>query len=201
MLTQSYRRMYKPSAAMITPEAVIKVLNQARVKYVLMGAHGIGGWRDEPRSTQDVDVLVHASHHSRAIGAIEKAFPDLVLQDSPAVTRFLDPADRKPVIDLMRPAEDLYREVFQAPVRVGRTHFVPPLEVALACKYAALLSPNRASEKRYLDAGDFVSMVKKNYDRIDKDVLFSLGEMVKNQGGPEIAKFVEDAYADRPLPL
>jgi hypothetical protein len=198
-LTQIYRRMYKPAAAMITPADVIRVLNRAKVKFILMGAHGIGGWRTEPRSSQDVDVLIRKSDHKKAIGTVRKAYPDLIVEDLPAVTRFLDPLDRRPVIDLMKPEEDLYREAFKNPVRVGRSHFVPNLEIALACKYAAMTSPRRDSEKKYLDAADFVSIVKKQYDKIDANVLFSLGEMVKNGGGAEIQRLVEEARSGRLL--
>jgi hypothetical protein len=187
--------MYKPKAAMITPEAVIKVLNKAKVKFVLMGTHGIGGWRSEPRATQDVDVLILKSHHRKAVAAVRKAFPDLQQQELPAVTRFLDPLDGKPVIDLMKPQEDLYREVFKDPVPVGKTHHVPNLEVAIASKYAAMVSANRTTEKKHLDAADFVSMVTTHYGHIDRNVLFSLGEMVKNGGGSEILKRIDDAQA------
>jgi hypothetical protein len=196
-LTAIFRRMYKPQAPMVTPEAVIKVLNKAKVKFVLMGTHGIGGWRSEPRATQDVDVLVSKSHHRKSVAAVRKAFPDLDVQDLPAVTRFLDPADGKPVIDLMKSEDALYQEVFKNPVRVGKTHFVPSLEVALACKYAAMISPHRATDRKLLDAADFVNIAITNYDQIDRDVLFSLGEMVKSGGGAEILKRLEDAQAGR----
>ena len=196
-LTAIFRHMYKPQAAMITPEAVIKVLNQAKVKFILMGAHGIGGWRSEPRATQHVDVLVRKSHHRKAVAAVKKAFSDLQVQDLPAVTRFLDPLDGKPVIDLMKPGEDFYREVFKDPVRVGKTHLIPNLEAAIASKYAAMISPHRPAEKKHLDAADFVSMVTANYDQVDRDILFSLGEMVKSGGGTEILKRIEDAQAGK----
>jgi len=198
-LTAIFRRMYKPQAAMITPEAVIKVLNQAKVKFILMGTHGIGGWRSEPRATQDVDVLVRKSHHRKAVAAVKKAFSDLQVQDLPAVTRFLDPLDGKPVIDLMKPEEDFYREVFKNPVRVGKTHLIPNLEAALASKYAAMISPHRPAEKKALDEGDFISMVAQNYEVIDLALLFSLGEMVKTNGGVEIQRFVVQAKAGQRL--
>jgi len=200
-LTAIFRRMYKPKAAMISPEAVIKILNKAKVKFVLIGTHGIGGWRSEPRATQDVDVLVRKSHHRKAVAAVKRAFPDLQVQDLPAVTRFVDPLDGKPVIDLMKPEDEFYREVFKDPVRVGKTHLIPNLEAALASKYAAMVSPHRPAEKKHLDAADFVSMVTANYDQIDRDVLFSLGEMVKSGGGTEILKRIEDAQAGGTLPL
>src|SRR6266849_5369072 len=121
-LTAIFRRMYKPQAPMVTPEAVIRVLNRARVKFVLMGTHGIGGWRGEPRATQDVDVLIQKSHHAKAVKVIQKEFADLLIVDLPVVTRFLDPLDKKPVIDLMKPKEDLYKEALRHPVAVGKTH-------------------------------------------------------------------------------
>jgi hypothetical protein len=198
-LTAIFRRMYKPQAAMVTPEAVIKVLNRAKVKFVLMGTHGIGGWRSEPRATQDVDVLVLKSHHRKAVAAIRKSFPDLVSQDLPAVTRFSDPLDGKPVIDLMKPEDDFYRGVFKNSVRVGKTHLIPNLEAALASKYAAMISPQRSAQKKALDEGDFISIVTQNYELIDRNILFSLGEMVKPNGGNEIHRFVEQAKAGQRL--
>ena len=198
-LTAIFRRMYKPKAAMISPEAVIKILNKAKVKFVLIGTHGIGGWRSEPRATQDVDVLVRKSHHRKAVAAVKRAFPDLQVQDLPAVTRFVDPLDGKPVIDLMKPEDDFYREVFKDPVRVGRTHLIPNLEAAIASKYAAMISPHRPAEKKALDEGDFISMVAQNYEVIDLALLFSLGEMVKTNGGVEIQRFVEQAKAGQRL--
>jgi hypothetical protein len=192
-LTAIFRRMYKPQAAMVTPEAVIKALNQAKVKFILMGTHGIGGWRSEPRATQDVDVLIQKSHHRKAVAAIKKTFPDLTMQDLPAVTRFLDPADQKPVIDLMKPEDEFYKAALKSGVRVGKSHFVPNLEVAIASKYAAMISPNRSADKKALDEGDFISMVMENYEDINLHALFSFGEMVKENGGPEIQKLVEQA--------
>jgi hypothetical protein len=200
-LTETFRRMYKPMGAYVKPEEIIQILNKAKVKFVLMGAHGVGGWRYEPRATQDVDVLIRKSHHPKAVAAVRRAFPNLIVQDLPAVTRFLDPLDKKPVIDLMKPEEDLYQEVFRNPVKVGKTHHVPNLEMAIACKYAAMNSPLRIAEKKLLDAADFVSMVNNNYQNISLDTLFSLAEMAKNGSGPEILKWVEDARAGRIIPL
>jgi hypothetical protein len=200
-LTNSFRRMYKPAAAMVTPEVVIRILNRAKVKFVLMGAHGIGGWCVEPRATQDVDVLIQKRGHATAVKALQKAFPELTVVDLPVVTRFLDPLDGQAVIDLMKPVEDLYAEAFQSAVAVGKSHRIPSLEVALACKYAAMASENREARKKALDEADFISMALRNYDQIKTDVLFSLGEMAKNGGGREVLKLVEDAKAGRRLKM
>jgi hypothetical protein len=200
-LTNSFRRMYKPAAVMVTPEAVIEILNRAKVKFVLMGAHGISGWCAEPRATQDVDVLIQKRSHGPAVKAIRKALPDLIVVDLPVVTRFLDPLDQQVVIDLMKPVEDLYAEAFKSAVSVGKSHRIPSLEVALACKYAAMVSENREARKKALDEADFIGMAIRNYDRIKTSVLFSLGEMVKNGGGSEVQILVEDAKAGRRLKM
>jgi hypothetical protein len=200
-LTNSFRRLYKPAAAMVTPEAVIGILNRAKVKFVLMGAHGIGGWCIEPRATQDVDVLVSHRHHAKAVRAIQKSFPELKTIDLPVVTRFLDPLDEQVVIDLMKPEEDLYAETLRSSLAVGKSHRIPSLEAALACKYAALVSENRIARKKALDEADFISMAVRNDEQIKTDVLFSLGEMARNGGGPEILRLVEDAKAGRRLTL
>jgi hypothetical protein len=44
-------------------------------------------------------------------------------------------------------------------------------------------------------------MVRHNSHAIALDVLFSLGEMVKNEGGKEILRLVEEAIAGRRLDL
>jgi len=84
-------------------------------------------------------------------------------------------------------------------VPVGKTHHVPNLEMALACKYAAMVSPLRAAVKKALDEADFISIVQSHADEISNDVLFSLGEMAKNGGGPEVLRLVETAKAGRRL--
>jgi hypothetical protein len=58
---------------------------------MLAGAHGIGGWTNESRTTQEVDVFVATRHLKAAVRAIQAAFPRLELRDTPIVARFADP--------------------------------------------------------------------------------------------------------------
>src|SRR5262245_65306625 len=74
-LRQSYRRMHRPQATMIDAKEIIALLNQAKVKFVLMGTHAVSGYRDEPRATQDVDILVQKRHHRKAVAAVRTAYP------------------------------------------------------------------------------------------------------------------------------
>jgi len=56
---------------------------------VLMGTHALNTWRDEPRATQDVDVLVRKRDVRKAVQAIRATYPNLVIRDYPVVTTAL----------------------------------------------------------------------------------------------------------------
>jgi hypothetical protein len=194
-VTRNIRRLQGRTAMNIEPREVIKVLNKAKIQFTLVGAHGIAGWLEQPRASQDVDVLIH-SRHKAAVQAVHKAFPQLTVVDLAVVTRFIDPDTKLAVIDLMKSQSDLHAEVRNYCVPVGKTHTVPDLEMALALKFAAMDSPNREVNKKRQDHVDFVSMVYAHGDEIAEDRLFSLGEMVKNGGGKEILKLVKEAMAE-----
>lgn len=182
---------------MISPADVIAVLNAAGVRFILMGNYGITGWRGEERATQDVDVLVRTREHRKAVRAVHEAFPQLLVEDFAVVTRFLDPAKRVPLIDLMKPNQPLFKVAFRQTVFDEEGYLIPNLEFALACKFAAMVSPNRVERKKHLDAADFISMVEKNSSAIRQVRLKRLGERVYPGGGTEIIQLVEDAKAGR----
>src|SRR4051812_42204035 len=68
-------------ADLITPIQVITALNEAGAPFVLMGAHAIGGWMNNPRATQDVDVLVSPRGAKKAVRALLAAFPALEAEE------------------------------------------------------------------------------------------------------------------------
>lgn len=199
-LTRTQYKMHRPDAMQVDPEELIRVLNEAGVRFVLMGQHGISGWLSEPRATRDVDVVVEKRHFAKAVRAVQAAWPQLLVKEYPVVTRFMDPANNEPVIDLMRP-NDVYREAFKNCVRVGKTHEVPNLELALAAKFAAMVSRNREEHKKHFDAGDFIQIVRRNHAEINIERLRQLGDAVYPGGGDELARFVEDVKAGRMLRL
>jgi hypothetical protein len=198
-LTTIYRRMYEPMAAQVTPEDVIQALHRAGVRCVLMGTHGIGGWRSQARATQDVDVLVTKKDVRKAARVLQETFADLRVQDTVAVTRFLDPTTEKPVIDLMKPNQPVFQMVFRHTIPVGETHRIPDLEMAVVCKFAAMVSPNREQSRKFLDAADFVDVLKHNRASINLVKLRQLGEKMYAGGGAEIMKLVEDVFAGRKI--
>jgi len=182
---------------MITPQEIIAVLNDAGIGFVLMGTHGVGGWMAEARATDDVDFLVQKRDHRKAVRAVRRAFPKLKVKEQKMVTRFVDPSSKIVVVDLMKPLERFYLEVFENSVPAGRTHQVPDLEMALVCKFAAMVSPHRIGKKKARDISDFMDIVDENREIIDLEKTRRLANIVCSGGGDRIEFFIEEAKVGR----
>jgi hypothetical protein len=185
----------------IAPLEVIRVLNGAGVRFMLVGLHGIGGWMQKPRATEDVDVLVAARGHKKAITALLAAFPVLEADDQEVVTRLRDSQTKVVRIDVMKPNQPLFREMLKHTHRVeaeGQVYNIPSLEAAIAMKFAPMVSLNRAGRDRLQDAHDFMYIVDTNPD-IDLDQLAVFGQLVYNGGGVEIVEKVRQVRAGETL--
>jgi hypothetical protein len=188
---------------LITPLEVIRVLNAAKVRFMLLGAHGLGGWTGEPRATKDVDVLVALRVHKKAVRVLLTAFPHLQTEDNPVVTRFRDPETGDVVLDVMKPNQPLYHDALKHTHSVesgGQKYLVPSLEMALAMKFSAMISLTRGDDKKHFDAGDFIRMVRANPD-IEWEKLHALGQLVYSGGGDEIVEKVRQVRAGEKLIL
>ncbi len=186
----------------IAPLDVITILNKQKISFILVGAYGLVGWTKAPRATEDVDLVIAARHHKKANKALLAAFPHLEPDDQEVVTRLRDRKTQEVAIDLMKPNQ-LYRAAFKHThaVHVGKQVYrVPGLEMALAMKFAPMISLNREDEKKFLDAHDFILMVKANPE-IDLEKLAELGELVYSGGGQEILKLVRKVRAGEKLVL
>ncbi|MFL5243753.1 MAG: hypothetical protein ACJ8FY_16755 [Gemmataceae bacterium] len=198
-LTGFFQQMYRPGAAVVSPKKIIGLFNDAKISFVLMGAHGLGGWRSRPRATQDVDVLVAKRHHGRAVRVLQRAFPKLIVEDGVIVTRFKDPITGEPRIDLMKPLQKIYQMVFRHTRRVGDSHRVPDLEMALVSKFSAIVSPHRQPPRKIQDAADFADMVVHNKADINLAKLSKLAGQVYPEGQREISQLISDILAGRPI--
>jgi hypothetical protein len=187
----------------IAPLDVITVLNGAGINFVLVGAYGLAGWTKKPRATEDVDVVVAARHHKKALKALLAAFPHLEADDHEVVTRLRDRETRDVAVDVMKPNQALYRETFKhaVSIRSGQQEYrIPSLEMALAMKFAPMISLTRDDAKKYMDAHDFIQMVRVNPD-IDLEKLSELGDLVYPGGGQEIVEKVRQVRAGEKLIL
>jgi Trk K+ transport system NAD-binding subunit len=182
----------------ITPAQVARTLREAGVNYVIVGAHAANGYTGRPRTTIDVDVVVQFPQ--KAAKAIAAAFPNLSVQDTPVVIRFM--AGKDEVIDLMKPTSSkLWRRLLKETREVstkGGSIRIPTLEGILAAKFCAMVSPYRRHGDKLIDGGDFVRMIEANA-AINEHLLSDLGELVYSGGGKEILKLVTDARAGRRL--
>jgi hypothetical protein len=179
-------------ADLIPPLQVITALNEAGVKFVLMGAHAIGGWTQAPRATQDVDVLVGVRGAKKAVRALLEAFPELEADDHGVVTRLCHRDTKAILIDVMKSVEPLFRAALKNTQTVesgGQTYCIPTLEMALALKFAPMISPNRPEGKKHIDAHDFITMIDVN-PQIDLAKLGELGDLVYPGGGKELVEKV-----------
>ncbi len=186
----------------VTPLQIIAVLNRERVSFVLVGAHGVGGWMGEPRATQDVDVVVAERQIKKATRALLAQFPHLDARDEEVGVRLQDQQSGTVLIDVIKPRA-LYRETFRHTEAVslgGQDYRIPALEMALAMKFAAMVSPNREEEKKLKDASDFIIIVKRNAD-IDLATLTHLGDLVYGGGGAEVCEMVRKVRAGEKLVL
>ncbi|HEV8058729.1 MAG TPA: hypothetical protein VGP68_02595, partial [Gemmataceae bacterium] len=139
----------------------------------------------------------------KATKAIREAFPHLEIDELSVVTRFRDNASGKVVIDLMKSDQGVFRAAFRHTHKVeaeGQEFLIPSLEMAIAMKFAPMVSPNRPEEDRYQDAHDFMHMVKTN-PVVDSKVLQELGEMVYPGGGEEILEMVRRVREGKKLNL
>lgn len=197
-LGRYFTRMNPEAGLMVDPLDVIETLREVEGDFVLLGVHGVSGWMDQVRASRDVHVVVRKSHFKKAIKAISQRFPTLTIDEQVVVTRFLDPVSREPVIDVLRPV-GLYERVFDNALQAAGGHQVPNVEMAIASKFNALVSRNREEEKQHLDASDFIQIVKRNQQRIDRDRLRELGETVYQNGGRDLLAMVDDVLAGRRL--
>lgn len=109
----------------------------------------------------------------------------------------------KPVIDLMLPWATFHQVILKEYVVVDQAtqHRRPTLEAALVSKYAAMISIWRDQRKKKYDAADFCSLVEANYEKINREDLRRLADLIYEGGGDEIERLVESAQKGEPFTI
>ena len=183
---------------------VIRVLNSAKIRFVLAGAYGTAGWRKKARATEDVDVIVAARQIKKAVKALCEAFPELEPVDLPVVVRLRYRGTNDVAIDVMKPVQQPILEGFKHTHTVhseGETYRVPSLEMALVMKFAAMISLHRADGDKHLDAHDFIYMVQQNPDDLNEGKLAALGRLLYADGGKDVVEMARKARQGEKLIL
>jgi hypothetical protein len=207
-LSNQYRRMW---AAMpdiqVDLDQILRTLLAKKIPFVLTGQYGIASWTGRPRATHDVDILVKTGrNYARAVKAMRELYPQLEARTFVGVAGFFPPGETESLIDVTYPHRDDNIVTLETAIWVkerGLRYRIPTLEAALANKYGAMLTPNRAGAKRLIDAADFDNMVRHSMDEgrqpINLEHLAELGEKVwPGGGGAEILGLVEQSKAGQP---
>jgi hypothetical protein len=185
----------------ILPLDVVRVLNRSKISFVLVGAYGLAGWRKEGRATEDVDVVVAAKQVKKAVGILCTAFRQLEAVELPVVVRLRDRETQDVVIDVMKPIQPPYRDVFKHTRLIeseGQAYRIPTLEMAIVMKFAAMSSLYRADEDKFRDAHDFIRIVKNNPD-FDKQKVADLGALIYPDGGKDALELARKVLAGEKL--
>jgi len=184
----------------ISPSVVGRALRDARVSYVIVGAHASNGYSGRPRATADVDVIVRSV--KRAESAIATRYPKLSVRREFGMIRFID--GTLEAVDLITTSQrPLCRRLLKEnrSVRVGSERVrIPRLEGVLAMKFEAMRLSERRLHDKYQDACDFARVVEAN-EAIDLDALGHLGDLVCARGGVKVTNLVEDVRAGRRMEI
>jgi len=213
-LQKQYRSRWsdKVAASPVDLNQVLRTLIRKKIRFVLTGTHGIGGWTGVPRDTHDVDLLVKGGRtHGRAVQAMKELYPGLLVLDFAGVTSFFIPGEKRSVIDVTYPHRADIEETLAHPIwtedkAAALRYRIPDLEPAMANKYGAMLTPTRESRKRRQDILDFEAMIDHSMDPgqrpIDLERLALLGEKVwPGGGGEEILRLVDQVKSGKPITL
>jgi hypothetical protein len=187
----------------VKPLEIIAALNRAGVRFLLIGSHGLGGWLQEPRASQDVDILAMARDLRKSVRILLAEFARLEAEDGDGMTRLRYRETGKAAIDVMKPNREFFRAAFRHTHTVrfgGQSYRIPSLEMALVLKFAPMVSRPWSDAQKYLDAHDFMCIALAN-PGINTDKLAELGELVYPGGGAEIVEKVRQVRAGEKMNL
>lgn len=196
-LADYYRRTWEPKAVKVNAKIVVDLLCDAEIDFVMIGAHGISGWRSQPQSSQDVDLLIARHQHSRAVDVISKRFRRLMRSDDSNATRFADPVSRKTVIDVKKTGSALSRIILENALVVTGAFGVPDLEAALVARIANVQAVDQCWSKRHWAAADIYCVVEQNKNELDLRKLKQLCNSINKGNGSKTEKIVRAILANR----
>ncbi len=182
---------------------VVRVLNRAKVSFVLVGAHGLAAWRGKPRATEDVDIVVAIRQVKKAVRVLLQAFPQLEPVDLPVVVRLRLRGSEDIAIDVMKPVQQPYMEVFKHTTKLtseGQSYRIPSLEMAIVMKYSAMISPYRADADKFQDAHDFIQILQNN-PAFEKDTVAELASLIYPNAGKDVLEMTRKVLAGEKLTL
>ena len=206
-LHKSYELSSKQVEYAVNPLEVAALFEKQSLSYVLIGGHMMSYYTGTPRATVDVDFIIRKADFKKAFDSVSHAFSEFKSNDKVYHVTF-DVIESETVdperIDLIKDGFPIFREVVknysvivQSDKNVVR---IPTLEAAIALKFAASISPNRADEDKQIDNADMTRLIKTS-QHIDDGKLLKLGELIYSGGGKELTSIVKDIIEGKSVSL
>ena len=151
----------------LTGKPKLADLLRSGIPFVVVGARAANAYADEPRTTQDIDVLTE--QYKELAEWIHQEYPQLEMKSSELVIRFL--IANKPVIDVMIPNDDIFKAALGDTRRFGKFDVASP-EAMVALKFSAIFSKHRAMLKKEQDRVDIARMISHTKIKIAKSARY-----------------------------
>ena len=165
------------------------------LKLVLIGANAVNAYSGKPRMSQDVDFV--CDKPKKLIKLIRHALPQIEIKEESVVYRLLK--NGLQIIDIIKPYNDLLLSALSKTSK-HKGFIIPTIEVVVALKYAAMISPHRQQDDQSQDAVDFARIVRNN-PKLNVEKTAKYASSIHETAAGEIKKFITDIRAGRRLRL
>ena len=180
---------------------VIRVLNQAKVSFVLMGAHGLANWQEKRKAPARVEVIVPSRQFERTAQVLVTAFEGFEVVGLPIWMCVRKRKTHEELVRVLKPRQQPYREILKHTRRVfvgNEPVRIPSLEMAVAMIFESMISIYRRDADKLLDADDFKCLVRQN-PSLNKDKLAKLASLIYPKGDRGVLKYVRQSRAGETL--
>jgi hypothetical protein len=191
-------RLFLEHIAVPDEVAVIcKLAKDNNIILVLVGANAVNIYSGKPRTSQDVDFI--CDKPQKLIALIKKVLANYRLKIKESAAVFRINKDGQEFMDIIKPYNDLLKMALLKTKRV-QGFYIPIIEIVVALKYAAMISPHRQQDDQLQDAVDFARIIRNNPAlNIEKTAKYA--SSVHETSADEIKRFIADVRASKRLQI
>ena len=180
---------------------VIRVLNEARVCFVLMGTHGLATWHGKLDPTKSVEIVV-PSRQLKVVGEVlTTAFEGFEAVGLPIWICVRKRRTHEELVRISKPMLQPYREIFNHTRRIrieNERVRIPSLEMTVAMIFESMVSIHRKDDDKRPATDDFQSVIRQNPD-LNEDKLAALASLIYPKGGRGVLRYVRQSRAGETL--
>jgi hypothetical protein len=151
--------LFEDASDELKPEPVDKRpklndLLHSGIAFVVVGARCANVYSENPRTTQDIDVLTN--DYEKLAEWVHKEFPNLEIEVTDVVIRFL--SHGKEVLDIMIPTDDIFKIALHDTRKAGKFR-IASAEALLAMKFHSITSSHRKLTRKGQDRVDMANIL------------------------------------------